>query len=143
MSNRIIGLVVVVLALGLGAYSTSDTPVAVAASQGGAGGNQGPCDAGKLVGVWTGAHYSMEILSDRTYRASGSPNMASIDVNGTLQVDRCNVKIVDISGRYACPPADIGKYTFTVTNTTLAFAVVSDPCDGRRIPLTREKLTKK
>ena len=70
-------------------------------------------------------------------KGQGTSNMASIDVNGTLQVDKCNAKIVDTSGKYACPSTDIGEYTFTVTNTTLAYTVVSDPCDGRRIPLTR------
>lgn len=95
------------------------------------------------MGVWAGAHYSMEILGNMTYRASGSPNMASIDVNGTLQIDKCHAKIVDTSGRYACPSTDIGQYTFTVTDTTLTFTVVKDPCDGRRTPLTAGPLTKK
>lgn len=145
MSIRVGSLTLVSLALVLGACSSDDSPAGGATGgNAGAGGSssQGTCDASKLVGVWSGTSYSMEILSDMTYRASGTPNMASIDVNGTLQVSGCDVTIVDTSGQYACPSTDIGAYTFTATETTLSFTLVSDPCDGRRIPLTAGSLTK-
>jgi hypothetical protein len=108
-----------------------------------AAGGPGTCDPAKLAGLWGGARYSMEILGDFKYRASGTPNMASIDVNGSVAVDKCSVKIVDVSGVYACPTVDVGRYTFTVTDTTLTFTLVSDPCDGRRIPLTAGPLTRR
>jgi len=84
----------------------------------------------------------MEILADMTYHASGTPNMATIDVIGTIEVVDCDATLVDTSGQYACPPADIGQYTLTVTDTTLTFTAVSDPCDGRRIPITSGPLTR-
>ena len=34
-------------------------------------------------------------------------------------------------------------FAFSSTDTTLSFVVVSDPCDGRRTPLTAGALTKK
>lgn len=85
----------------------------------------------------------MEIMQDSTYHASGTPNMSSIDVIGTLQVDACNVTITDTSGKYACPAEQVGQYTFTVSDTNLAFSVISDPCDGRRLPLTEAPLSRK
>jgi len=144
MSNGILGLVLVGLALGLGPRAFDETSSGDALGSGRSGAaSQAACDPHKLVGVWTGARYSMQILGDMTYRASGSPNMASIDVNGHLRIDKCSVTIVDTSGRYACPPAAIGKYEFAVTDTALTFSTVSDPCDGRRIPLTAGPLRKK
>jgi hypothetical protein len=144
MPHRIVGMVLVGLAVGLSPCSSDDASSRGAArSGGGATAIQGSCDASTLVGLWSGAKYSMKIFVDRTYHASGSPNMASIDVIGTVQVDKCHAKIVDTSGRFACPSANIGRYTFTVSDTTLAFTVVDDPCDGRRIPLTAGPLTKK
>jgi hypothetical protein len=156
MHKRIVCLVLAGLAVGLIACSSDDTPPAGGAGSAGAGGSaggaggaggaagsQGACEASKLVGVWGGASYSMEIVGDGTYRASGTPNMASIDVNGTVQIDGCNIKLTDTTGKYACPSTQIGEYTFTVSDTTLAFTLVSDPCDGRKTPLTAGPLTKK
>jgi hypothetical protein len=144
MSNGILGLALLGLAFGLGPRVFDDTSSGDAlGSREDAAPRQASCDARKLVGVWTGARYSMQILGDMTYRASGSPNMATIDVNGTLQISACSVQIVDVSGKFACPSAAIGQYTFTVTDTTLTFSVVSDPCDGRRMPLTAGPLKKR
>jgi len=143
MFNAIVSLVLVGVVLGLPGASSGPPSKGAVSSGGGAEASQGSCDAGKLLGLWAGERYSMKILADMTYRASGSPNMASIDVTGTLKVDKCDVEILDTSGRYACPSTDVGKYTFTVTETTLAFTLVSDPCDGRRRPLTAGPLTKK
>ncbi len=144
MSSRTTALILLSMAFGLAPCSSEEAQSGRPAGAGRAAeGSQGSCDAGKLVGLWAGARYSMKILGDMTYHASGTPNMANIDVIGTIQVDKCNAKIVDTSGKLACPTTDIGRYTFTVTDTKLTFAVVSDPCDGRRIPLTRGPLTKK
>jgi len=124
-----------------GAAGTGGAAGAAGAS-GAAGAGGAVCDSAKLVGKWAGSNYSMEILSDWTYQASGTPNMASIDVTGTVQVDNCDIKLTDISGQFACLPEQVGEYGFTVSDTTLTFTLVSDACDGRRIPLTKGPLTK-
>jgi hypothetical protein len=144
MLNTIASLAILSLVVGFGAE-----PHGVALLQAAPDGQSGPvvrqaaCEPGKVAGVWLGARYSMEVLGDGTYRASGTPNMASIDVTGTLKIDRCNATFVDASGRFACPATDVGRYTFSVSDTTIAFTLVSDPCDGRRIPLTSGPLTRK
>lgn len=144
MSKGIGGLALLALVLCLRTLTGAITPsTAAAAARTPAVAGPTACDPARVVGVWTAARYSMEILADKTYRASGTPNMAAIDVIGTFDADRCNATIVDTSGRFACPANEIGRYTFTVTDTTLAFALVSDPCDGRRIPLTRGPLTRR
>lgn len=138
MSTRI-GAVVVVAALFavLAATGVRALPPrrAVGPSATGASG-QPACDARKVVGTWSGARYSMTVRSDGTYEASGTPNMASIDVTGTLRTNGCRATFVDTSGRYACPREQEGRYTFAVTDTTLRFTLLSDACDGRRIPLS-------
>jgi hypothetical protein len=113
-------------------------PAALSAS-----GEEGSCDARKIVGTWRGARYSMTVRADGTYEASGTPNMASIDVTGTLRTEGCKATLVDTSGRYACPPGQVGRYTFAVTDTTLQFTLVSDACDGRRIPLSAGSLSRR
>lgn len=146
MFNRIAVPVFASLVIGLGTAAAGQGQLPAAASgssPSAAAQKQNACDARKLVGVWNGQRYSMEILADSTYRASGAPNMAAIDVTGTLRTNQCQASIVDTSGRFACPSSNVGKYTFTVTDTRLAFTLVSDPCEGRRIPLTAGPLTRK
>ena len=96
-----------------------------------------------LVGIWTGQNYSMEIHPDLTYRASGTPNMAQVDVTGRIRIVGHTITFTDTSGRFACPPSQAGEYTFTVSATTLTFKVLRDPCDGRRAPLSTNPLTRK
>lgn len=133
-----------VIGLGTGAAVQGRSPADTGGSNPSAAvQKQRACDAKKLVGVWNGQRYSMEILADSTYRASGAPNMAAIDVIGTLRTNQCQASIVDTSGRFACPSSNVGKYTFTVTATRLTFTLVSDACEGRRIPLTAGPLNRK
>jgi hypothetical protein len=144
MLNTNASLVIVAFVVGLAAEPGGVVRMwAAADAQAGPVVRQAACDPGKVAGVWLGARYSMEVLGDGTYRASGTPNMATIDVTGTLKIDRCNATFVDKSGRFACPATSVGRYTFSVSDTTIAFTPVNDPCDGRRIPLTSGPLTRK
>ena len=127
----------VVAALSACSSSTDDPSPATG------GTNQGTCNAAMLVGTWSGGpNFHMKILSDLTYQASGTPNFGQIEVNGTLQVSGCTVKITDVSGKGACQLTQVGDYTFTVSAKTVTFTAVSDACDGRRIPLSGKPLTK-
>jgi hypothetical protein len=105
-----------------------------------AGCKKGTCDETLLPGLWTSAHYTIEIGSDFTFEAAGAPNLTQIDVSGTIDTDGCGFNITDTAGTYACPDDQVGKYTFTVTASELRLTAVEDPCDGRRIPLDGAKL---
>lgn len=94
------------------------------------------CDRAKLAGLWTSTNYSVLIASDLSFQAAGAPNVAVIHVTGTLGGEGCTLTFTDLSGTHACPPNQVGTYTFSVTETSLSLQLVSDACDGRRIPLS-------
>jgi hypothetical protein len=100
------------------------------------------CDEALLPGVWLSADYSVEFAEDLSYEAAGAPNLEVIDVTGQAAVDGCEISFTDESGDFACPAEQVGVYTFAATETTLTFALVSDACDGRSIPLDGAVLTR-
>jgi len=102
----------------------------------------GDCDAELLPGVWLSTDYSVEFADDLSYEAAGAPNLMEIDVIGQAAVDGCEISFTDTGGDYACPEEQVGVYTFSVSETTLSFAVIDDACDGRRIPLDGAVLTR-
>jgi hypothetical protein len=105
--------------------------------------SDGDCSAALLPGDWLSDDYSVRFASDLSYEAAGAPNLEEIDVTGQAAVDGCEISLTDLTGGvYACPEAQVGVYTFTVSETTLTFALVSDACDGRRIPLDGDVLTR-
>lgn len=104
--------------------------------------NDAECDSALLTGVWLSAKYSVEFAADLSYEAAGAPNLMEIDVTGQAAVDGCEISFTDEGGQFACPPQQVGVYTFSVSDTKLAFELVSDACDGRRIPLSGAVLTR-
>lgn len=105
-----------------------------------AGCKKGTCDETLLPGVWTSTKYSIEIFNDFSFQAAGAPNLAEIDVTGTIDIDGCDFIITDTAGQFACPEDQVGHYTFTVTADKLTLKGVEDLCDGRRIPLDGAQL---
>ena len=111
---------------------------------GGSGGDVtgGTCDAAKLPATWLGTSYSVRVADDFTFEAAGAPNLATIQVTGTMAIDDCTARFTDTGGVYACPKEQVGTYTFSVSDTALRFTLVSDDCAGRQAvgkgALTRE-----
>ena len=95
----------------------------------------GGCDAGLLTGTWLSTDYSVRFAADLTYEAAGAPNLLTIDVTGQAVVDGCRISFTNEAGSHPCPTDQIGVYDFTVDATTLTFTMVTDLCDGRRIPI--------
>lgn len=86
---------------------------------------QGDAPAAFLEGHWT-----MEIQSDGdsfvTHESSGG-------VIGEVSVDGDEITLKDLGGELACTsPTASGTYSWTETDATVTFSVVSDGCDGRR-----------
>lgn len=102
----------------------------------------GGCDASRLTGVWLSANYSVRFAADLSYEAAGAPNLTRIDVTGQAAVDGCRITFGNEAGTYACPDSQPGRYTFTVTATSLALTLVSDACEGRQRPLSGAVLTR-
>ena len=100
------------------------------------------CDRAKLTGLWTSANYSIRIASDLSFEAAGAPNMAVIQVTGTLGGEGCTLTFTDSGGTYACPGNQTGTYTFSVTESALHLQLVEDACEGRRRPLDGVTLTR-
>jgi hypothetical protein len=100
------------------------------------------CDKTLLPGLWSSANYTVNIAPDFSFEAAGAPNLAEIDVTGTIDADGCDLFITDTGGQYACPPEQVGHYTFSVNATQLKLTAVADPCDGRRIPLNGARLNR-
>ncbi|MBI5486813.1 MAG: hypothetical protein HY905_05745 [Deltaproteobacteria bacterium] len=125
--------------------TTADSPAeaeAEAAPEATAEADAAECDAGLLTGVWLSANYSVRFAADLSYEAAGAPNLTRIDVTGQAAVDGCQITFGHEGGTYACPDEQPGTYTFTVDATQLSFTLVSDACDGRRIPISGAVLTR-
>lgn len=65
-------------------------------------------------------------------------------VNARYTIAGDEITLIDESGPFACEAAQSrGVYRWTLTNDTLKFAVINDPCEGRAGDLPREWTHKK
>ena len=120
--SRMVGLAVVacVAALGCG-----DDPTGL---------DDGPT----IVGTWAFDQSALAIDSagGAFVSVDGSAGLSVPDVIASYITEDTTFTIADLSGPQSCDLSIVGRYTYTVTATSLSFELLGDGCTGRRTFLT-------
>ncbi len=98
--------------------------------------------AGFAPGDYDGGGATLHFAADGTYRvAQGAEAM----VEGTYRVDGEKIVLTDVSGAFACKPAEkaTGTYAWHLDGDALKLSKIDDACDDRSTDLTAAAWKKK
>jgi hypothetical protein len=96
-----------------------------------------------LTGTWTTTGLggipgtvTMTFDADSGYTVDAQAT-AGVDVTGTYSLTGSRIVYTDSSGPQACNAATTGTYDYVISGTTLTFTLVSDPCNGRILAMSK------